>query len=85
MTKTVYLAGLGLSEGGKYSLKIFDDVNDAKDYVEGFFEDSDDERKWSTEPVIDHTPGKGVSQVGEAMYYGFEKSRKGFIEERAIS
>lgn len=85
MTETVYLAGLGISSGGVFSLQVFSEVNDAKEYVEEQLEDYDDqEREWSTEPVIDHHPGEGLSSPGKRMYYGFEKFRKGFIQEKEL-
>jgi len=84
MSETVYIAGLGLSEGGKFSIDVFTDINEARDYVEEFFEDSALDREWSTEPIIEQEPGESLSVSGEALYYGFEKRKKGFIEEREL-
>lgn len=80
----VFIAGIGSSDGGHYSLEVFSNATDARDYVEDMLEDHPGEREWSTQPVIDHSPGEGLEANGEQLYYGFERYWKGFIKETEV-
>lgn len=82
----VYVAGLGLSEGGHFSIEVFAEANDARDYVEELLEDHPGERKWSSEKVIGHdVENSSLTDEGERLYYGFEHDTKGFIMEKEVT